>query len=269
MIFTAAFTLLFFLLWALLIAAVPLVQRLLSHAAHRTAAFRYRDYLPVAVLLTAGIVVTLLVADEFLDLAELVHENSPRLRQVDAEIHTWARTTRSPGATAFFTTMTLIGTPVGLGALSVLVGVGLALRKRWRWLMYLAFTTGVGSLLVVQLKHFFSRERPNLAEALRGATGFSFPSGHAMGSTIVFGALSYLAFRAAHSWRRKAAALALACTMIVAIAFSRIYLGVHWISDIGAGLAGGLVWVVVTTVAYETFRRIRAIRALRKRRTTT
>lgn len=49
--------------------------------------------------------------------------------------------------------------------------------------------------------------------------------------------------------------------MIVAIAASRIYLGVHWISDIAAGIAAGAIWLAATTVAYETSRRIRRVRA--------
>jgi undecaprenyl-diphosphatase len=98
---------------------------------------------------------------------------------------------------------------------------------------------------------------------LRRAHGYSFPSGHAMGSTIVFGALSYLAFRSATRWRWKAAWLAFAWTLIAAISFSRVYLGVHWISDVGAGIAAGAMWVGVTTLAYETVRRIRMLRAKR------
>ncbi|HUR79773.1 MAG TPA: hypothetical protein VM733_03340, partial [Thermoanaerobaculia bacterium] len=57
-----------------------------------------------------------------------------------------------------------------------------------------------------------------------------------------------------------------AATMILAISTSRIYLGVHWISNVGAGIAAGLIWVIAATVAYETMRRIRLVRALRAKR---
>src|SRR3989442_15479017 len=95
------------------------------------------------------------------------------------------------------------------------------------------------------------------------APGYSFPSGHAMGSTVVLGALSYLAVRTATQWRWKAAWLALTWTLIAAIALSRVYLGVHWISDVAAGVVAGMLWVGVTTLAYETLRRIRLLRAMR------
>lgn len=263
MTFLLAFLALFAAFWLLFYAAGPALERLLAAAAHRTAKFRYRDYLPVIVLLAAGVAVTAAAGDAFLDLAEEVQANSPKLREIDTRVHTWARTTHTDGSTAFFTAMTLIGTPVGLAVLIATVTGALVLRRRFRWAVYLVFTTVVGGLLNLQLKAWFARARPDLAEALRGAHGYSFPSGHAMGSTIVFGALAYLAFRIVHRWRPRAAALAFAATMIVAISASRLYLGVHWISDVAAGIAAGAIWLLTTTVAYETFRRIRLVRALR------
>ncbi|HEX9406623.1 MAG TPA: phosphatase PAP2 family protein, partial [Thermoanaerobaculia bacterium] len=64
-------------------------------------------------------------------------------------------------------------------------------------------------------------------------------------------------------WRWKAACLALAWTLILGIALSRVYLGVHWSSDVAAGIAAGALWVSVTTLAYETLRRIRMLRGRR------
>ncbi len=266
MLFALVFAILFLTLWLVFYTAGPLFERTLARAAHWTTKFRYRDYLPVLVVVAAGIGLTAFAGDAFIDIAERLHAGSSRMHQIDAEVHAWARTTRTAGATRFFTTMTLIGTPVGLGILVLIACLALMARGRWRWAAYLAFTSGVGSLLNLQLKDFFERARPELAEALRHASGYSFPSGHAMGSTFVFGALAYLAFRIFRTWRWRAAASAFALTMIVAIAVSRIYLGVHWISDIGGGIAAGAIWLATTTVAYESFRRIRMVRALGKRR---
>jgi undecaprenyl-diphosphatase len=249
-------------------ALAPPLERALSWLGNRTARFRYRDYLPVVVLLAAGVIVTANAGDEFLDLAELVHARSPLLQEVDRRAHDWAAAERSTGATAFFTFFTIAGTPVALGGIVAVASAILIFQKRFRWAAYLIFTTVMGALLVLQLKSYFARERPDLAVALRHADGYSFPSGHAMGSTVVSGALAYLALRACRTWRAKAAALAAAATFVLAVAFSRVYLGVHWISDIAAGFAAGLTWITTATVAYEAFRRIRLIRELRRRATT-
>jgi membrane-associated phospholipid phosphatase len=268
-LFIIGFVLLFVLLWAVFYAIGPLLERLLAHVAHRAAAFRYRDYLPVAVVLAVGIAATVAAGDAFVDIAERVHAGSAALTDIDGEVHAWARTTYTSGATTFFTAMTLIGNPVGLGLIMLAVSIVVAMERRWKWLAYLLLTTVTGGLLNLQLKAWFARARPELAEALRDAHGYSFPSGHAMGSTVVFGAVAYIAFRVLHHWRARAAALSFAFSMIVAISVSRIYLGVHWISDVAAGVAAGAIWVTTTTVAYETFRRIRLVRSLRAKRSVT
>ena len=266
MIVILLFVLLFLLLWLFFYAALPLLERTLGRAAHWTAKFRFRDYLPVVIVLAIGVVAASFAGDAFIDLAERLHEQSSRMHAIDREVHEWARAAHTDGSTRFFTLLTIIGTPVGLGLIVLIFVVFLAMERRWRWIGYLLFTVGVGGLVNLQLKAYFARARPDLAEALRHASGYSFPSGHAMGATVTFAALSYLAFRAISRWRWRAAAVAFAVSMIVAIASSRIYLGVHWISDIGAGIAAGLIWFVTTTVAYEVFRRIRMIRSLRAKR---
>ncbi len=261
----SSFLLLFFVLWLLFVPVGPLLQRALAVLGKRTASFRYRDYMPVIVVLAFGTFGTLFVADQFLDLAELVRGESEVLKRVDSDVHSWARDQRSSSSTLFFVAFTQLGSPVGLGIIVLIVAGILAVRGRYRWAGYLLFTTTVGALIIVQLKVFFSRARPDLAAAIRSAHGFSFPSGHAMGTTIVFGALAYLILRSQQPWKWRAAGLSAATCVIVAVSLSRVYLGVHWISDIGAGISAGLLWVLVTTVAYESFRRIRMIRAVRKR----
>jgi membrane-associated phospholipid phosphatase len=195
-----------------------------------------------------------------------VHGRSPALQSIDARWHDWAVSARTPGDTTFFATMSVVGGPVVLGLIGGLVVAYLVVKKRFRWAIYLAMTAGGGALLDMELKNYFERARPALAQMLRHASGYSFPSGHAMGSTVVLGGFAYLALRVLKTWKQKSAAIAFAVTFVLSVAASRVYLGVHWLSDIGAGLSAGLLWLMTTTTAYETFRRIRLIRAIRKRR---
>lgn len=271
--FLAAFLATFILLWGAFYALLPLLRYSGRRGAHYAAKLAIRfprvervtkaTYLPVALIVLGGALVTMWAGDAFLDVAELVHDRSPLLQKIDFTAHTSAAQYRSAGATRFFVALSTIGGPTGIASILAVVCIVLAIRGRWRWAIYLAITAIGGGLLDLELKLYFARARPALAEALRQAHGYSFPSGHAMGSTVAFGALSYLAMRALPRTRWKAAALALAATLILFVSLSRVYLGVHWVSDVGAGIVAGTIWVTATTVAYETFRRVRAIRVLR------
>lgn len=276
MILIAAFVALFLVLWAIAYALLPvtrsgtslgfgLIDRL-SVRYERVGGLtnRFKAYVPVVLILVAGGLLCAWAADNFIDLAEMVHANSPKLQKIDTSIHAWAISRRSPTATSFFSLMSTIGGPVGLGILGAVVVIALLFQKRYGWVLYLFVTVGGGTLLSMELKRYFARARPDLAEMLRQAQGYSFPSGHAMGSTVVFGALSYLAFRTATRWSVKTAALALGITLVIAISLSRVYLGVHWISDVVAGISGGTLWVAITTVAYETGRRVLSLRAVQR-----
>jgi membrane-associated phospholipid phosphatase len=266
------FAAVFLVLWAVVYATLPAVRqlglvlaRLLARNAWATKWIssthdRFKNYLPVVAILVAGALLTAWAGDGFIDLAENVRAKSSALEHTDAQIHDWSVTERSPGATTFFTLMTIIGGPVSVAAIVAVIGIILAIGRRWRWLIYLLVTAGGGGLLNLELKRYFARARPDVAEMLRRANGYSFPSGHAMGSAVAFGALAYLAFRAIRSWPAKTAVMAFLYTLLAAIALSRVYLGVHWISDVLAGVTAGTVWVTTTTVAYETLRRIRRAR---------
>lgn len=268
--FFAAFVIVFLVTWAVVYASIP--------AAHGTAAFlaravvrnarvaklverhgqRLRDYWPVVALLVVGAALTVWAGDGFIDLAEMVHAKSPGLQQTDQRVHDWIVTRRGSDATLFFTVMTTVGGPAGVGVISGIALIALVIAGRYRWVIYLAVTAGGGGLLDMELKRYFARARPDVAEMLRLAHGYSFPSGHALGSTVVFGALAYIASRVIPSWGGKAAAIALAIVLILSISLSRVYLGVHWGSDIIAGMTAGAVWLTTTTVAYEVLRRVRS-----------
>lgn len=278
MIFPLIFAALFLILWAVLYAAMPalrqtgrLTSRFVARSVHvekivTTARERFRDYIPLLLLVLAGGALIAWAGDSFVDMAERLHDQGGKLLVADTYVHDSIVQHRSAAATRFFVLMSTVGGPVGVAVILVIVGAILLLAHRYRWLIYLAVTAGGGAALNLELKRHFARTRPDMAEWLRKATGYSFPSGHAMGSTVVFFALAYLAMRSTRSWPLKSAALAFSVTFIAAVATSRVYLGVHWISDVGAGITAGTAWDVVTTVGYEVLRRMRMLRQLRRAR---
>ena len=266
------------LLWGALYWILPLLWRHSAGAARWTARWLLRSrlfaflgdrrerleskaiFIPVVLVLVVGAVIAFVIGDQFLDLIELLRANSPAMRHVDTIAHDGATELRTPAATTFFVTVTQIGGPVGASVIALAVTIFLLVKKRYRWAIYLAITAGGGALLNLGLKEIFRRQRPDLSIALRQAHGYSFPSGHAMGSMIVFSALAYLAVRSLRDWRSRSLAVALTIAFILAVGASRIYLGVHWISDIGAGYCAGLLWFAATTSGYELFRQLAALR---------
>jgi undecaprenyl-diphosphatase len=77
------------------------------------------------------------------------------------------------------------------------------------------------------------------------ATGFAFPSGHSTESTVTYGALGYLVAQAQTAWRAKVASVTIGALIAFLVGVSRIYLGVHWPTDVMAGWALGLAWLAI------------------------
>jgi undecaprenyl-diphosphatase len=218
-------------------------------------------YLPTMTILAFGIVATLMIGEDFVELAVLLRHESPLMLDLDRMVYRWAASMRSDPATLFFLTFTHIGGPASLAVIAIGVAVLLFAQRHRGLSLYVAVTSGLSGLINLGLKELFARTRPDLAEALRKASGYSFPSGHAMGSMVVLGSLAYVVARVHGRWRLRSATIAALLSSIVAVGLSRVYLGVHWISDIAAGYVAGMVWLVVATVAFEAFWRIREIRS--------
>ena len=144
------------------------------------------------------------------------------------------------------------------GVLWTLVGaaaVVLAIRRQWRLTAYLLATAAGALVLDPVLKTLVGRLRPVVAHPIAHGNGDSFPSGHALGSIVCFGALFLVFLPAARgTWRRVFAAVIV--TLVVAIGISRLLLGVHYISDVLGAWALGITWLGVTAFAFELSRQV-------------
>lgn len=188
-------------------------------------------------------------------LAEDLLSNDPLVR-FDEALATYLHNLATPPLTTFFVVITALGSLETIASVGLFVA-GFFVWRRW-WLplaTWLAAVAG-GVALNQLLKGLFARPRPSLAEPLLPESGYSFPSGHAMQSLILYGMLAYfLAVLALRSWRAKTAVVFGLALLVILIGFSRLYLGVHYFSDVVAGFAAGGVWLSAVITGMEVVRR--------------
>jgi membrane protein DedA with SNARE-associated domain/membrane-associated phospholipid phosphatase len=187
-------------------------------------------------------------------LAEDILTNDPLVRY-DRAIADYLHGIATPPLTTFFLIVTALGSIETIALLGVIVAAVLAKRRQWLYLgTWVAAVVG-GSVLDRLLKELFARPRPFFEHPLLRETSYSFPSGHAMESLVVYGMLTYFAVLALDSWRARTAAVFGAALLVVLIGFSRMYLGVHYFSDVVAGYAAGGVWLSALITGAEAVRR--------------
>jgi undecaprenyl-diphosphatase len=137
--------------------------------------------------------------------------------------------------------------------LIVVASVALAVRRRYRLAVYL-LVTGIGALILdPALKAVVGRLRPVVESPVAHAPGNSFPSGHALGSFVAYGALLLVFLPALGRWGRRIL-VPLAALVVLAIGFSRIGLGVHYLSDVLGGWLLGAAWLGITGYAFQLWR---------------
>lgn len=149
--------------------------------------------------------------------------------------------------------VTLLGSTAVLCIVVGLAVILLAIRRRWRLALYL-LVAGAGALVLDPvLKSLVGRLRPVLAHPIAHGTGSSFPSGHALGSMVCYGAL-LLVFLPAARGRGRTVLRVVVAAIILIVGISRILLGVHYVSDVVGGWAIGVIWLGITAFAFELSR---------------
>jgi membrane protein DedA with SNARE-associated domain/membrane-associated phospholipid phosphatase len=147
-----------------------------------------------------------------------------------------------------------------------LVAVGLLWRWRgrtWRPLELLAIAFAGAWLLSNLVKVLVHRPRPPAAQAIGHWTGYAFPSGHVTHATAVYGMLAALLAAATSRWSWKVAAWTGVMLVVAAVAFSRLYLGAHWLTDVLGGMALGAAWLFGVLAGERAIGRLRTAGAPR------
>ncbi|GEP43621.1 phosphatase PAP2 family protein [Brevifollis gellanilyticus] len=139
-------------------------------------------------------------------------------------------------------------TALGGSTLITLITLGtvgfLTLRRKWHTSLLVLTSIAGGGLVNAALKTVFSRNRPSVVPHLVDVTSLSFPSGHSMLSAITYLTLGALLARTTADRRIKVYLLGLAATLVLLIGLTRLYLGVHFPTDVLAGWCAGIVWAL-------------------------
>lgn len=239
-------------------------MKVLSTAFNSTLRFIARHvggvYKRLATFVGIGFVVAIAVAFLFGKLAHEVREGETQI--FDERILTWFMQHRSPVLDSIMLELTAVGDMASLTVM-VLVAAGLLwLTKNRDALALLLIGTIGGSALNTVLKGAFARPRPMIVEWVTDVQTTSFPSGHAMTSFAAFGALAYVMGRIAPNRRVRLIVWSAAAFMIVIIGVSRMYLGVHYPTDIAAGYLAGLAWLMFVAGCRTALRYFRARRRM-------
>jgi membrane-associated phospholipid phosphatase len=167
---------------------------------------------------------------------------------VDNAVAAWLHAHASGLATGVLSTVTQLGGASVLLMITVFAAVALLLRRRLAHAALMGAALAGGEALNMALKAAFERPRPQFSDPLATAAGFSFPSGHAMVSLTVYGALAFVIAAGLGSRWARVVVLGSALALVIAIGFSRVYLGVHYVSDVVAAYCAGLAWLMVCTL---------------------
>ncbi|HEV8254776.1 MAG TPA: phosphatase PAP2 family protein [Vicinamibacteria bacterium] len=201
--------------------------------------------------LAVGFVLALLAGIAFGAIADEVAETHDVLR-ADARAHQVVTHIVSPRLTPLVVALTFMGSPQVVTVLSVLVITWLLIARSHRRLYAFAAAVLGSAVLTQALKAYFQRARPSSPLVL--AHGYSFPSGHSMAAMTFYGTLAYVIyFSDKRHLKLRLAAVAACALMVGAIGLSRVYLGVHYFTDVVAGYAGGLCWASVCMSGTEAW----------------
>jgi len=205
--------------------------------------------------LTIGFVISVAALWLFGAITEDVIHHDP-LTQFDVTLLDWVRARATPAGYAIASAISLLGSPVTQTILALGMGFFFAARREWILLGGWLTAFAGGGLLNTVLKLVIRRPRPPYAAAFLHHASWSFPSGHAMGSLIGYGMLAYaVTLLWVHRRSAQLSVVLVAALLIVAIGLSRLYLGVHYFSDVVGGYAAGVLWLSACISGLEVARR--------------
>jgi membrane-associated phospholipid phosphatase len=192
----------------------------------------------------------------FGSIAEDIVSKDP-LTMIDVYVNQWFFSRTSPFLTNFMVFITDLASFSIMIIFYLLLVLILAWRKFWYDLVFLSLTIPGGMLLTHIMKVAFQRPRPLLHQFFVSSLDYSFPSGHVMNATLLYGIMSIFAIQMIKEWRWQVFIGLFTILLVILVALSRIYLGYHYLSDTLAAGAIGSAWLSLCFIMTTTLKQIR------------
>ncbi|HLU90627.1 MAG TPA: phosphatase PAP2 family protein [Cyclobacteriaceae bacterium] len=212
---------------------------------------RDKPSLPYYLSILVSFVLFVVSLNVFVELTDDLTANE--LGPLDDFFSEKVRSLHHPTVTVFFLYITELGDRLAYIILSIVIGVAFYIKfGNWKFTLQSVIVLVLSSLNNVMLKRVINRERPDL-EHLVTVSSLSYPSGHAMSAMAFYGFLIYLGFRLKVNFLLKLLISLGLGVLILLIGTSRIYLGVHYPSDVLAGFIGGVIWITFCIIVFNVF----------------
>ena len=240
------------------IANDPEVRRIVAKYPRATSFLRRRLTLDerFGLYLTLGFSSALLFILIFFRVVDALADQTV-IVQMDVRILNLVQILRSGWGNQVMLFVTYLGKGEIVTLAIALLSIFLILINRRYYILAFIVSAGGGELFVSLMKHLTNRSRPPVGSALYVESGYSFPSGHTFVAVAFYGLLTYFLMRRFQGKWKRLLILAIGTILILAIGYSRVYLGVHWFSDVIGSYALGFAWVSVVITAIEYRKRSR------------
>ncbi len=210
---------------------------------------QYNEQLPFMIAIFVALILVVGGINLFIDLTEILQ--SKTISRFDQTVTDFIISFRSPQLNKIFQFITDLGDVYGYLILTALCAIGFYLRfKNWRYVLEMLFVMIIAGLSNLALKQVINRARPDAAHLVAVET-LSYPSGHAMGAIAFYGFLIYLFYNFKMNTWLKTGILLIFSFLILAIGISRVYLGVHYPSDIVGGFIAGFIWIIFCVILFQ------------------
>lgn len=202
----------------------------------------YNEKLPYLIIVILALIMVIGGINLFVELTDTL--KTEMLSDIDRQITQYVTSFRTPSLTKFFIFVTDIGDLYGyISVILIYFIISYVIYRRKRFVIQSTLVLIVAITSNLILKRFIDRARPGVEHMVSVET-LSYPSGHAMSAMAFYGFLIYLFTKFRMNKYLRMAIIAVLAFLILSIGISRIYLGVHYPSDIAGGYIAGLIWVV-------------------------